>query len=129
VSPAIGPYRPLVRAGPWLVCSGQLGIGPDEPPALVPGGTVDQLVQALHNADRLLQTEGAGLSHVVKTTIYLLDMADYGAVNEAYAASFDGAYPARTVVAVAGLPMAARVEVECWAYLPPGGAPDPGLAG
>jgi len=129
VSPAIGPYRPIVRAGPWLVCSGQLGIGPGEPPALVGGGTVDQLVQALHNADRLLRTEGADLADVVKTTIYLLDMADYGAVNEAYAASFDGAYPARTVVAVAGLPLGARVEVECWAYLPAPGAPDPAQAG
>jgi len=118
MSTPIGPYTPIVRAGPWLVCSGQLGLRPGDatPPVLVEGGVVDQLRQALANGAALLEGEGAELTDVVKTTVFLTDMDSYGGVNEAYAAFFDGHRPARSVVAVRGLPMGALAEVELWAY-------------
>jgi 2-iminobutanoate/2-iminopropanoate deaminase len=118
MSAPIGPYSPIVSAGPWLICSGQLGLAPSEgaPPALVEGGVIAQLGQALANAAALLDGEGAELSTVAKTTVFLTTMDDYPAVNEAYADFFGSHRPARSVVAVAGLPMGALVEVEVWAY-------------
>ncbi len=119
MSTPIGPYSPIVAAGPWLITSGQLGLVPSadgEPPALVDGGAPEQLSQALANAGRLLADHGVGTVDVVKTTVYVTDMAGYAAVNEAYAAYFGDHRPARSVVGVAGLPMGAAVEVEVWAY-------------
>jgi len=132
MSTPIGPYTPIVRAGPWLICSGQLGLrpvaapgagGPADPPApaLVDGGPAAQLAQALANAEALLQSQGATPADVVKTTVFVTDMGGYAAVNEAYAAFFGDHRPARSVVGVAGLPMGAAVEVELWAYAPGGG--------
>jgi 2-iminobutanoate/2-iminopropanoate deaminase len=125
MSTPIGPYTPIVRAGPWLISSGQLGLrpaGPGEvtagPPALVEGGAADQLAQALANGQRLLEEHGAGPGDVVKTTVYVTDMDRYADVNEAYAAFFGEHRPARSVVGVAALPMGAAVEVELWAYRP-----------
>jgi len=123
MSTPIGPYTPIVRAGPWLICSGQLGLSATGPgaaptgPVLVEGGAPAQLTQALSNADRLLRENGATPAQVVKTTVFVADMDDYAAVNEAYAAFFGDHRPARSVVGVAGLPMGASVEVELWAYL------------
>jgi 2-iminobutanoate/2-iminopropanoate deaminase len=124
MSTPIGPYSPIVRAGPWLICSGQLGLAPiggqpdsSSPPTLVEGGVVAQLRQALENAAGLLRSEGADVAAVAKTTVFLTAMGDYPAVNEAYAAFFGDHRPARSVVAVAGLPMGALVEVELWAHL------------
>lgn len=122
MSAPIGPYRPIVRAGQWLICSGQLGLAPptgppDSPPTLVEGGVVAQLRQALGNAAGLLKSEGAEVTAVAKTTVFLADMSDYPAVNAEYAAFFGDHRPARSVVAVAGLPMGAQVEVELWAYI------------
>jgi 2-iminobutanoate/2-iminopropanoate deaminase len=124
MSTPIGPYTPIVAAGPWLICSGQLGLRPavegqDAPPALVAGGAVAQLTQALANAQRLLESHGSGLDAVVKTTVFVTDMGEYGAINEAYVAGFGHHRPARSVVGVAGLPMGAAVEVELWAYVEP----------
>ena len=121
MSTPIGPYSPIVTAGPWLITSGQLGLAPPqggEPPALVGGGATEQLAQALANAGRLLAKHGAGTADVVKTTVYITDMATYAAVNEAYVAYFGDHRPARSVVGVAALPMGAAVEVEVWAYRP-----------
>ena len=123
VSTPVGPYRPVVRAGPWLICSGQLGLEQQATPTggaprLVEGGTVAQLTQALANGARLLEGEGSSLGDVVKATVFLVDMEEYGAVNEAYVRAFGTHRPARTVVAVAALPMGAAVEVELWAYAP-----------
>ena len=123
MSTPIGPYRPVVRAGPWLICSGQLGLDhqpapPGAAPRLVEGGTVAQLTQALANGARLLEGEGSSLGDVVKATVFLVDMEEYGTVNEAYVRAFGTHRPARTVVAVAALPMGAAVEVELWAYAP-----------
>jgi 2-iminobutanoate/2-iminopropanoate deaminase len=116
----IGPYSPIVSAGPWLITSGQLGLdpGPAGPPALVEGGAPEQLTQALANAADLLSDHGAGLTDVVKTLVFVTDMGTFAAVNEAYVAAFGDHRPARSVVEVSALPMGAVVEVEVWAYRP-----------
>jgi 2-iminobutanoate/2-iminopropanoate deaminase len=120
MSTPIGPYTPVVRAGPWLICSGQLGLDPGaDGPTLVEGGAAAQVAQALANAERLLAGEGAGVADVVKTTVFLTDMDDYADVNAAYVSFFAASgdhRPARSAVAVAGLPMGALAEVEVWAY-------------
>jgi 2-iminobutanoate/2-iminopropanoate deaminase len=86
---------------------------------LVDGGAPAQLAQALANADGLLRENGATPFDVVKTTVFVTDMDRYAAVNDAYVAFFGDHRPARSVVAVAGLPMGAAVEVELWAYQAP----------
>ena len=110
----MGPYTPVVRAGEWLVCSGQVGLRDG---ALVDGGLAPQLEQALANLRALLEGEGVSLADVVKTTVFLTDMADYAAMNEVYVAAFGDHRPARSAVAVAGLPLGAAVEVEAWAWI------------
>ncbi len=112
----VGPYSPAMRAGPWLVCSGQLGIeqGPDGP--VLVEGLVAQTQRAMANVAELLAGRGLSWDNVVKTTVYLSDMADYAAFNEAYVEALGRIRPARTTVAVAGLPLGARIEIEAWAY-------------
>ena len=120
MSTPIGPYTPVVAAGPWLITSGQIGLEPGtDPPALAAGGAVAQLVQALTNGERLLGSAGASLTDVVKTTVFATDAADFPVVNEAYVAAFAGHRPARSMVAVSALPMGADVEIELWAHLDP----------
>jgi len=114
-TPPVGPYSPVVAAGPWLVVSGQLGARDG---AIVPGGTADQTRQAIANLAGLLAEHGASLVDVVKTTVFMTDIADFAAVNEAYVVAFGDHRPARSAVAVAGLPLGASVEVEAWAYRP-----------
>ena len=111
---SVGPYTPVVRAGDWLVVSGQVGVRDGR---LVPEGTAGQLRQALANLSDLLEAEGASLADVVKTTVFLLHMRDYADMNEAYVAAFGDARPARSCVAVVELPVGALVEVEAWAYV------------
>jgi 2-iminobutanoate/2-iminopropanoate deaminase len=119
-APAAGPYRPVVRAGDWVVTSGQIGIvaGADGAPQLVEGGTGAELRQALANLTAVLAREGATLADVVKTTVFLTDMADFALLGEVWVATFAEPRPARSAVGVAALPMGARIEVEAWAYLP-----------
>jgi 2-iminobutanoate/2-iminopropanoate deaminase len=114
-APPVGPYSPVVAAGPWLVVSGQLGARDG---AIVPGGIAAQTAQAVANLAGLLAEHGASLVDVVKTTVFMIDIADFAAINEAYAVAFGGHRPARSAVAVAGLPLGASVEVEAWAYRP-----------
>ncbi|HMD44771.1 MAG TPA: Rid family hydrolase [Acidimicrobiales bacterium] len=118
MSRPVGPYAPARRAGDWVVTSGQVGVRPGAggAPSLVPGGTAGELRQALDNLAAVLETEGVGLDDVVKTTVFLVDMGDYAEVNEVWVERFTGARPARSAVAVAALPLGARVEVEAWAY-------------
>ncbi|MGD0441830.1 MAG: RidA family protein [Acidimicrobiales bacterium] len=111
----LGPYSPIVRAGQWLVCSGQVGIVDG---SLVEGGLAAQVTQAIKNAASLLESQGSGLGDVVKTTVFLTDMADFAAMNDAYVAAFGDNRPARSAFAVAGLPLGALVEIEAWAYMP-----------
>ncbi|HLN07185.1 MAG TPA: RidA family protein [Acidimicrobiales bacterium] len=113
MSRPIGPYTPVVRAGPWLICSGQLALVDG---SLVGGGVAAQVTQALRNVASLLESEGSGLSDVVKTTVFLTDMADFSVMNEAYVAAFGDHRPARSAFAVAGLPLGALVEIEAWAF-------------
>ena len=111
----IGPYSPVVRAGPWLACSGQLGVLDG---ALVPGGVPAQTERALANLSELLTGAGAALTNVIKTTVFLTDMADFAAMNDVYASAFAGHRPARSTIAVVALPLGAAVEIEAWAYNP-----------
>lgn len=112
----IGPYTPLVRAGDWLVCSGQLGLVDGR----IVEGVAAQTTQAIRNAEALLAGEGASLTDVVKTTVFLDDIAAYDTMNGAYVSAFGDHRPARSAVAVAGLPRAAQVEIEVWAFKPEG---------
>jgi 2-iminobutanoate/2-iminopropanoate deaminase len=86
--------------------------------ALVPGGTVPELRQALQNMAELLAVEGATLDDVCKTTVFLVDMGDFASVNEVWVEYFTENRPTRSAVAVAALPIGARIEVEAWAYAP-----------
>jgi 2-iminobutanoate/2-iminopropanoate deaminase len=104
----------VVRAGAWLICSGQLGLRGG---ALVEGGVAAQATQAIANLEALLAGEGAGLGTVAKTTVFLADIADYPAMNAAYTAAFGDHRPARSAFAVAALPLGALVEIEAWAYV------------
>ena len=110
----IGPYSPIVRAGDWLVCSGQLGLVDGK---MVSGGVVAEVVQALANLDALLAGEGATRADVAKTTIFLRHMRDFSLVNAAYAEFFGEHRPARSTVAVSELPALGLVEVEAWAFV------------
>jgi 2-iminobutanoate/2-iminopropanoate deaminase len=114
MAPPLGPYTPIVRAGDWLVVSGQVGLADG---SLVGGGTVGQLRQAIANLEALLASEGATLAHVVKTTVFLRHMNDYGPMNEAYTEAFGDHRPARSAIGVAELPVGALVEIEAWAWL------------
>jgi 2-iminobutanoate/2-iminopropanoate deaminase len=109
----VGPYTPIVRTGDWLICSGQLGLRDG---ALVEGGVTAQATQAIANIQALLESQGAELSAVAKTTVFLADIADYQAMNDAYVAAFGDHRPARSAFAVAGLPMGALIEIEAWAH-------------
>ena len=110
----IGPYTPVVRAGEWLICSGQLGLRDG---VLVDGGVQAQARQAVANIAALLEGEGASLADVVKTTVFLAHISDFGLVNDVYADAFAGHRPARSAIAVAALPMGGLVEIEAWARL------------
>ncbi len=116
----VGPYRPVVTAGDWVVTSGQIGAvpGADGAPQLVEGGTPAQLRQALANLERVLQQGGAALADVVKATVFLVDMSEFAVLNEIWVQTFAEPRPARSAVGVASLPLGARVEVEAWAYVP-----------
>jgi 2-iminobutanoate/2-iminopropanoate deaminase len=114
MSKPVGPYTPVVRAGEWLVVSGQVGVRDG---SLVRGGMRDELRQALANLRGLLEGEGASITDVVKTTVYLHHIDDYAAMNEVYTEFFGDHRPARAAVAVAGLPLHALVEVEAWAFV------------
>lgn len=113
MSKPVGPYTPIVEAGPWLICSGQVGIADG---AIVEGGLEPQLRQALANMAGLLEGAGASMSDVVKTTVFLTTMDDYADMNRVYVEVFGDHRPARSAVAVAELPIGARIEVEAWAY-------------
>lgn len=114
----LGPYSPAVRAGPFIYLSGQTPVDTATGQLLV-GSVAEQTVQVLKNLGAVLQSMGASWDAVVKTTVFLRDMADFAEMNAAYAAQLGPVPPARSTVAVAGLPLDARVEIEAVAYLPP----------
>lgn len=108
---AIGPYSQAIEVNGFVFASGQIPIDPATG-SFVEGGVKEQTRQALTNASQILQEAGTDLSHVVKTTVYLADMADFAVMNEVYAQFFSEPYPARSAVAVKDLPKGALVEVE-----------------
>jgi 2-iminobutanoate/2-iminopropanoate deaminase len=110
----VGPYTPIVRAGDWLVVSGQVGVADGQ---IVMGGTAAELRQAIANLEAQLATEGAGLADVVKTTVFLRHMSDYAVMNEVYVECFREHRPARSAIGVAELPLGALVELEAWAHV------------
>lgn len=109
---AVGPYSQATEANGFVFASGQLPIDPATN-AFAEGGVKEQTRQSLTNAQQVLKAAGLDLSHVIKTTVYLSDMADFAAMNEVYAEFFNKPYPARSAVAVKTLPKNALVEVEC----------------
>jgi 2-iminobutanoate/2-iminopropanoate deaminase len=116
---AIGPYSPAIRSGEWIFTSGQLGLEPQSG-ELAAGGTAAQTRRALENCALLLETAGAGMADVVKTTVFLRSLDDFAQMNSVYAEFFPGVPPARTTVQAAALPKGAAVEIECIARLPSG---------
>ena len=108
---AIGPYSQAIQVGNMLFASGQLGIDPATG-NFVEGAVKEQTAQAFKNVKAILTEAGLDISDVVKTTVFLADMGDFGAMNEVYASQFEGAFPARSAVAVKTLPKNGLVEIE-----------------
>ena len=114
---AVGPYSQAVRVGPFLYTAGQIGLDPATG-KLVADDIEIQTERVLKNLTAVLQAAGGNLSNVVKTTVFLLDMAEFGAMNGVYAGFFGEGPPARSAVQVTALPLGGRVEIEAVAYLP-----------
>ncbi len=110
---AIGPYSQAVVHGGLVFCSGQICLDP-RTAELIEGDVADEARRVLTNLGAVLEAAGSGFDAVLKTTVFLVDMADYATVNEVYAEFFTGDEPpARAAVAVSGLPKGVRVEIEC----------------
>jgi 2-iminobutanoate/2-iminopropanoate deaminase len=108
---AIGPYSQAVKAGQLLFVSGQLGLDPASG-SFVEGGVREQTEQVFKNIRAILSEAEYAIPDIVKTTVFLTDMADFAVVNEVYAAQFEGDFPARSAVAVKTLPKNGLVEIE-----------------
>jgi 2-iminobutanoate/2-iminopropanoate deaminase len=108
---AIGPYSQAVRVGNMVFLSGQIPLDPRSG-ELVTSDIVKETERVLDNLAAVLRAAGLGFEHVVRTTIYLVEMSDFPKVNETYAKRFSGTFPARATVQVAGLPKGARVEID-----------------
>jgi 2-iminobutanoate/2-iminopropanoate deaminase len=113
---AIGPYSQAIRTGNLVFTAGQIGLDPSTM-EIVAGGIEAQTRQVLTNLQHVLEAAGSGLNHVVKTTVFLTDMANFAAMNVVYAEYFPENPPARSTVAVAGLPKGGLVEIEAIALL------------
>jgi 2-iminobutanoate/2-iminopropanoate deaminase len=110
------PFSDAVRVGHMLYLSGQLGT--DSSVGLVPGGVKAETKQTMENIRRVLERNGSSLDQVVKCTVMLADMSEWGAMNEVYITYFaKDRLPARSALGVNGLALGARVEIECWATL------------
>ncbi|MDH6313617.1 2-iminobutanoate/2-iminopropanoate deaminase [Parabacteroides sp. PFB2-10] len=108
---AIGPYSQAIQTGNMLFSSGQLGMDPATG-NFVEGGVKEQAIQVFKNIQAILDEAGYTTDDIVKTTVFLADMADFAVVNEVYAANFTGTFPARSAVAVKTLPKNGLVEIE-----------------
>jgi 2-iminobutanoate/2-iminopropanoate deaminase len=114
---AIGPYSVANRIGDFIFASGQLGLNP-ETMEIVPGGVEAETRQSLTNLKHVLEAAGTSLDNVVKTTVFLSDIANFVRMNEVYAEFFTNDPPARSTVGVAALPRNGAVEIELVAYVP-----------
>jgi 2-iminobutanoate/2-iminopropanoate deaminase len=112
---AVGPYSQAIRCGDTIYTAGQLGLDP--PTGKLAGGIRAQTQQALRNVQAILAASGSSMADVVKTTVFLQDMADFRAMNEVYATFFPDAPPARSTVQVAALPLRGLVEIEAIAIV------------
>ncbi len=108
---AVGPYSQAVRAGDWLYCSGQIPLDP-ETGRLIDGDMEAQTRRVMANLGAVLQAAGLDFGNAVKTTLYLLDMNDFPAVNAAYGSFFETDPPARATLQVAALPLGARICID-----------------
>jgi 2-iminobutanoate/2-iminopropanoate deaminase len=113
---AIGPYSPAVKAGNMLFLSGSIPLDPATG-QLVDGGITEQTTRVLENIKGLLAAAGADFHHVVRTTVFMIDLSEFAAMNEVYATYFAAPYPARSTVQVARLPRDVRVEIDVIAIL------------
>ena len=113
---AIGPYSQAIRLGDLLFCSGQIALDPKSG-ELVGTTAAEEVEQVLTNLAAVLEAGGSSMAMVVRTTIFLADMADFAAVNAVYEKHFGDARPSRATVAVRELPKGARVEIDCIAYV------------
>lgn len=107
---AIGPYSQAIDCGPFLFASGQIPINPAT--GEIPTGITEQTRQSLANVKAILEAAGLTMDNVVKTTVYLADMADFAAMNAVYAEAFTAPFPARSAVAVRELPKQVLIEIE-----------------
>jgi 2-iminobutanoate/2-iminopropanoate deaminase len=110
------PYNQAIRVGDLVFVAGQLGVS-RESSELVSEGVAEQTEQALTNMAAILEAAGSGLDRLVKTTVFLVDLGDFGAMNEVYARHVGDRPPARSTVEIAGLPTGARVEIEAIAHV------------
>ncbi len=115
---AIGPYSQAIRAGALLFISGQIPLDPTSG-EVVGGDAATQTHRIMESLGAILQAAGAGYEQVVRTTVFLADLADFAAVNEAYGSYFDAPAPTRATVQVAALPKGVRVEIDAIAHLGP----------
>lgn len=109
---AIGPYSQAIEANGMIFMSGQIPVVPSTG-AFIEGGIKEQTTQVFENIKSVLAEAGLTTANVVKTTVFLADMSLFAEMNEVYAQYFDGAFPARSAVAVKGLPKGTLVEIEC----------------
>ena len=112
---AIGPYSQALRTGNMMFVSGQIPIDPAT--GLMAEDIKAQATQSLTNVKNILAAEGLTMKNVIKTTVFLSNLADFAAVNEVYATFFEAPYPARSCVEVAAIPKGASVEIECIAVV------------
>jgi len=109
---AIGPYSQAIVVDGWVFCSGQIPLDPDTG-EMSQGDVSEQTNLVLSNLARVLEAAGSSLASVVKTSVFLADMGDFGAMNEVYARHFGDHRPARAAIQAAALPRACSVEIEC----------------
>ena len=114
---AVGPYSQAIAAGPFMFCSGQIPLEPGTG-ILVEGDISSQTERVLQNLGAVLRTHGLGMEHVVKTTVFMTDLAEFGEMNATYAKHFPVDPPARSTIQVAALPKGANVEIEAIALKP-----------
>ncbi|HAM72107.1 MAG TPA: reactive intermediate/imine deaminase [Verrucomicrobiales bacterium] len=117
-APALGPYNHGIRVGDLLFCAGQIPVDPASPQAPFPADVRSQTERVLENIRLILEDQGLGFAQVVKSTVFMVNLGDFAAMNEVYGRYFTTDFPARSTVQVAALPRGAQVEIEVVAHYP-----------
>ncbi len=115
-APAVGPYNHAVRIGDLLFCAGQIPIDPVNPSAAFPEGIAAQTTRVLENIKLILDDQGLSFANVVKSTVFMVNLAEFAGMNEVYARYLTADHPARSTIQVAALPRGAQVEIEIIAH-------------